>query len=299
MSDRWSVLRLEQGDLRLTVLPGIGGRLWDVDFQGRSLLFQNPDLDGLPPENTRLADLPRRSAQFGFPLWGGEKTWIAPDSSWENGAPFPVLDSGSYRVTSGSSTRIALTSAVCPVSHLSVSRRITLISRTSWDIEHIVANHGPSSRVTGIWSVMMLNTPVKIGVEMDHPAVYPVFGSAEGMVATHGTGVFAQCNRPQEFKIGLPNPRSRTLLRCGPDGLLLMCSVPAPRQRDRFAHHHPFEIFNSGEYDYCEAEWHSPVRNLAPNETLSFRQLFRVLDDGASQLPASLESNKEFLSCMS
>ena len=47
MPDRWSVLQLQQGDLRLTLLPDIGGRLWDVSIQGRSLLFQNPDLDGV------------------------------------------------------------------------------------------------------------------------------------------------------------------------------------------------------------------------------------------------------------
>ena len=60
MPDRWSVLQLQQGDLQLTVLPGIGGRLWDVQVGGNSLLFQNPDLDGVKVENTRLADLPTR-----------------------------------------------------------------------------------------------------------------------------------------------------------------------------------------------------------------------------------------------
>ena len=299
MPDRWSVQQLQQGDLRLTLLPDIGGRLWDVSIQGRSLLFQNPDLDGVEVDDTRLADLPTRSPQFGFPLWGGEKTWIAPDSSWENGAPFPVLDSGSYQITSRTSTRIDMTSAVCPISHLSVSRRITLTSENSWDIEHIVANRGTSSRLTGIWSVMMLNTPAKIGVEMDHPAFYPVFGSAEQMVATRGSGTVADCRRLQEFKIGLQNPNNRTLIRCGTDGPLLMCSVPEPQQGDRFAHHRPFEVFNSGDYAYCEAEWHSPVHDLEPNETMSFRQTFRLLTDDTQQMPASLTSNKEFMSCMS
>ena len=300
MSDRWSVLHLQQNDLQLTLLPGIGGRLWDINFQGRSLLFQNADLDGLEVDDTRLTDLPTRSPQFGFPLWGGEKTWIAPDASWVNGAPFPVLDSGSYQITSRSSTRIDMTSALCPTSHLSVSRRITLTSAESWEIEHIVVNHGTSSRLTGIWSVMMLNTPTKVGVELEDPAFYPVFGSAEGMIATHGNGIVVDCNRQQEFKVGLPNPNGRTLIRCGADTPLLMCSVPEPQKGDQFAHDYPFEVFNSADYAYCEAEWHSPARKLAPNETLSFRQTFRVLtDEDATQMPLGLTNNKEFLSCMS
>ncbi|WP_171180828.1 hypothetical protein [Ruegeria sp. HKCCD8929] len=300
MSERWSVLHLQQNNLRLTLLPGIGGRLWDVNFQGRSLLFQNTDLDGLEVDDTRLTDLPTRSPQFAFPLWGGEKTWIAPDASWVNGAPFPVLDSGAYQITSRSRTHIDMTSAVCPTCHLSVSRRITLTSAESWGIEHIVANHGASSRLTGIWSVMMLNTPAKIGVELEDPAFYPVFGSAEEMIATHGKSTVVDCNRQKEFKVGLPNPNGRTLVRCGPDGPLLMCSVPEPQQGDQFAHDYPFEVFNSGDYAYCEAEWHSPARDLAPNETLSFRQMFRVLaDEDASQMPLGLTNNQEFLSCMS
>ncbi|NOD28939.1 hypothetical protein [Ruegeria atlantica] len=300
MSDRWSVLHLQQNDLQLTLLPGIGGRLWDVNFQGRSLLFQNTDLDGLEVDDTQLTDLPTRSPQFGFPLWGGEKTWIAPDASWVNGAPFPVLDSGAYQITSRSSTHVDMTSAVCPTSRLSVSRRITLTSAESWDIEHIVANHGTSLRLTGIWSVMMLNTPAKIGVELVDPAHHPVFGSAEGMIATHGKGIVVDCNRQQEFKVRLPNPNGRTVARCGADGPLLMCSVPELQQGDQFAHDYPFEVFNSGDYAYCEAEWHSPARILAPNETLNFRQTFRVLaEEDASQMPLGLTNNKEFLSCMS
>ena len=128
MSDRWSVLHLQEGDLQLTLLPGIGGRLWDVEFQGHSVLFQNSDLEGLAVDEARLTDLPTRSPQFGFPLWGGEKTWIAPDSAWTQGAPFPVLDSGAYEITTHGSTQIEMTSAICPVSHLSVTRRIAMTS---------------------------------------------------------------------------------------------------------------------------------------------------------------------------
>lgn len=93
MSDRWHLVQLSKGGLKLTLLPGIGGRLWDVELDGHSLLFQNPDLVGFDIGNTPIEKLPTRSPQFAFPLWGGEKTWIAPDTFWANGAPFPALDS--------------------------------------------------------------------------------------------------------------------------------------------------------------------------------------------------------------
>jgi len=300
MSDRWAVVQLQMNDLELTMLPGLGGRLWDVTFKGRSLLFQNPDLAGLPVDETNLASLPTRSPQFAFPLWGGEKTWIAPDTSWTDGAPFPVLDSGAYQVASGSETQVDMTSAVCPISDLSVTRRITMKHENAWTIEHAVTNHGASARVTGIWSVMMIDAPAKIGVATQDPAFHPVFGSAGPLVSNRQNCVVADCARKQEFKVGLPNPDGETLVRFGKGGLWMMCSVPKPKQVDRYAHQHPFEVFNSGDYNYCEAEWHSPQARLLPGDTLRFQQEFRIwTDQDPSNAPKSITTNKEFLSCMS
>jgi hypothetical protein len=300
MSDRWAVLRIKNKYLELTLLPGIGGRLWDVTFQGRSLLFQNPDLAGHPIDGTNLAGLPTRSPQFGFPLWGGEKTWIAPDTSWTDGAPFPVLDSGTYHVVSCNGYHVEMTSAICPTSHLSVTRRISLKSAHSWTIEHSVTNHGHSSRVRGIWSVMMMSVPAKIGVAMKTPSFHPVFGNANPLVSIGPDCVIADCSSYQEFKVGLPNPEGETFFSFGKDGPWMMCTVPKPKQADSYAHQHPFEVFNSGDYNYCEAEWHSPQTNLLPAETLRFQQEFCIwTDQNPLHAPNCITMNKEFLSCMS
>ena len=34
--------------------------------------------------------------QLGFVLWGGDKTWLAPQDRWTDGDPFLDLDSGAY-----------------------------------------------------------------------------------------------------------------------------------------------------------------------------------------------------------
>lgn len=300
MSSRWSLHHLEQRDLRLTLLPGIGGRLWDVSFQGNSLLFQNPDLEGLALENTPPSDLPTRSPQFGFPLWGGEKTWIAPDTSWANGAPFPALDSGRYQITSLSGSQIEMASSLCPISLLSVSRLVNLTSHNSWTIEHTVTNHGNRPRKTGIWSVMMLDTPSMIGVAAGKPEFHTVFGDPVGIVTSNQKCVTANCSRLQEFKIGAPNPTGISLIRCGEAGPWISCQTSPPQQDDRYAHQHPFEIFNSGDYAYCEAEWHSAARNLGSGETMSFLQTFRVwAHDEIRNTPSAQSDHEELLLCMS
>ena len=297
MSDRWTVLHLDADDLRLTLLPGVGGRLWDVELCNQSILFQNADLYGLTVDETRLCGLPTRSPQFGFPLWGGEKTWIAPDTAWANGAPFPVLDSGSYTITSRTNTHVEMASAICPASHLSITRRVYLISNASWGIVHRVTNHGKQHRPTGIWSVMMLDTPAAIGLAQDEATFAPVFGSCDGKVITHAHGVTAVCNTQQEFKVGLPNTDGKTLIRCGKNGPWLTCCVPKPKSQDEFAHQHPVEVFNTGDYPYCEAEWHSPLQTLAPQETMQFQQVFKIYPDADAVL--AHKHDKELVSCMS
>lgn len=297
MSDRWQLVHLRKGDLTLTLLPGIGGRLWDVELCGQSLLFQNPDLAGIDIQNTAIGDLPTRSPQFGFPLWGGEKTWIAPDTAWANGAPHPVLDSGAYAVTSVTDTEVEMASAICPLSKLSITRLISLRSETSWTVTHTVTNHGEETRPTGIWSVMMLETPAAIGIAMETATFDPVFGSAEGMLTTQPKGIAAMCTKKQEFKIGLPNPGGITFVRCGKGGPCLTCCVPAEQGQREFAHRHPVEIFNSGDYSYCEAEWHSPMRMLRQGETMHFKQTFEVFSD--IQAAGDLAHHKELVSCMS
>jgi hypothetical protein len=300
MADPWILQHLYCDDLHLEVLPAIGGRLWDVQFQGRSLLFQNPDLLGVPVDLTDLGALPTRSPQFAFPLWGGEKTWLAPDTAWQDGAPYRQLDSGPYRIASQTNMQIELQSDVCSISHLSVRRQITVESRHEWTIMHTVTNHGTEPRMTGIWSVMMLDTPTRVGVAMPNPKVEPVFGETGSRLSMADTHVIAECDRLQEFKVGLPNPDGATLMRCGQDRVWLMCQVPQPLARDSYAHGQPLEIFNSGDYPYCEAEWHSPCRSLVPYETLSFHQRFHVwMNDCPSDLCDTIGLNKELLTCMS
>lgn len=300
MPEAWTEITLQDTDLELVILPGIGGRLWDVRYHGRSLLFQNPDLIGKTVDLSNLTGLPTRSPQFSFPLWGGEKTWIAPDTLWPENGPYPLLDSGRFQILSHSSQHVEMESQVCPISELSIRRRIALEGPDSWTIEHALTNHGAISRRAGIWSVMMFDTPASVAIPMETPQADTIFGDATGCMKEVQHGIVARCDRPQEFKLGLPNPDGATFIRCGEDGPTVMCNVPVPSLRDAYAHNHPFEIFNSGDYPYCEAEWHSPAQDILPTESLAFRQAFRIWSGTPAPQALSINSSsKELLSCMS
>lgn len=298
MPDIWKQQSLTSGDLELIILPGIGGRLWDIIFQGRSLLFQNGDLEGYVPDLEDIQGFPTRSPQFGFPLWGGEKTWIAPDTNWQNGAPFAALDSGPYAVVGSSPVHMTLQSTICPQSGLQIERQIRLTNIAGWTIQTTVTNHGPCEQDVGIWSVMMIKHKARIGVPGSDLRANPVFGEPASFVSFLNEGLICDCDKPGEFKIGMDNPSGRTFMRVGTGTkpIWMRCETGWPVKGDEFAHSYPLEVFNSGDYPYCEAEWHAPLKTLPHGAATEFCQHFTLWAD----LPESelIETDLELLQCM-
>lgn len=290
---------LTSHDLELVIQPDIGGRLWDIVFQGRSLLFQNTDLSGYVPDPEKPDNFPTRSPQFPFPLWGGEKTWIAPDTNWPDGAPYPVLDSGPYTVREKTLRHVALASAICPISGLQIHRVIRLTDPASWSIEHKVINQSVFARDVGIWSVMMLDHSARIGVPGENLIATSVFGIPNGCVATSKQGLVCDCNALQEFKVGINtrSPYSFLRLDTAEQQVWISCTIPAPKQSGNYAHATAFEVFNSGDYPYCEAEWHAPLRTLRPKAETRFHQDFSIWS--GTPPPTLDKTNLEFIRCMS
>ena len=298
MADVWKLVSLTSVDLELIILPGIGGRLWDVVFQGHSLLFQNPDLKKFLLDPINPQDFPTRSPQFGFPLWGGEKTWIAPDTNWPDGSPYTTLDSGVYEIIGASPDHIALQSAVCPDSGLQIRREIQLTEGASWTIQHSVTNHGFRRNEVGIWSVMMLDHSVSIGVAGKDIEATKVFGHPKNAVSIGKEGLICDCGELSEFKVGIRHDNSHTFIRVDQDAMpvWMSCETCRATPGDRFAHMNPLEVFNSGDYRYCEAEWHAPLRSLSPGETAEFTQTFSVWTDKPPFSPT--ETEMKLMSCM-
>ncbi len=279
MSNLWKIVELASGNLKLLCLPGIGGRLWDIVLEGQSLLFQNPDLIDCIPIGDSLEALPTKSPQFGFPLWGGEKTWIAPDSDWVDGAPFPVLDSAPHRVVSNNALQLTTQSQTCPISHIQIERSIRIETPFKWTIDHKIINCGSTSRFVGIWSVMMLKRPARIGLKWDErEKLSTVFGDPAGHIDFHEPFLVFDCQRPGEFKSATINGTGRVVVLIGGvrGDIGLTCDTPPPVTGDQFAHNHNFEVFNSGDYPYLKAEWHAPAQRLKPGASTKFTQQFKL-----------------------
>lgn len=284
----WTEKILRHGDLELVLIPGIGGRLIDVVYKGTPLLFRNPDLHGQHPDLMTLDQLPSRATHIPFPLWGGEKTWIAPESQWPNGAPYPVLDSGPYKLSDINACSATMISSVCPESGLQIRRTITLTSTDSWTIEHLVTNQGVVPRSVGLWSVTMTKNPaIYFFTAQAEQSPCTIFGDAENALSIEkGIGLI-NCEAMQEFKLGAhpatPLAAARLVTEAG--AIWLITRPDALDTATQYAHGHALEFYNSGSYHYGELEWHSPMKILKPEKSHSFNMSFKVIMEATHQDP--------------
>jgi hypothetical protein len=286
----WPALALQQGALALHVVPAVGGRLMGIAFDDEELCFVNPALHG------RLAsdDAGTWSALCGdwdFPLWGGGKTWLAPESAWPGGAPHRDLDSGVWTLTErwidDTEMGVALRSPVCRDSGLQLHRRIRLSARgPQWQVEQTVRNCSDGPRRCGLWDVLMLRRPAQVFVALPklrrtdwRSAVRTLPGKGtvdallrDGVLHHSGDCVDIACTQPGMFKCGFDSDAGEIGADLPVAGGTLRYSrrsaVPAGA---RYAHGHPLEVYNAPALPYFEIESHSPAVTLQPGECAAFR----------------------------
>ncbi|MFJ9781891.1 DUF4380 domain-containing protein [Amycolatopsis sp. NPDC101161] len=118
---------LDRGDLRLGLVPELGGRLLSVRYRGAELLWRNAEL---LDDDLRGEYAPNSGRMGDWVNYGGDKTWPAPQGwagpdQWP-GPPDPVLDSGPYTAVVDGDT-VTMTSAPDPRTGLRFTRAITIL----------------------------------------------------------------------------------------------------------------------------------------------------------------------------
>lgn len=288
----WRALRLEQGPLRLHVVPSVGGRLMGLEFEGRELAFINPDLEGRTwtpdEESTDPAAWKALCGAWAFPLWGGAKTWIAPESDWPNGVPHRDLDSGPWAVVDrwidDDSMGVELESPVCRDSRLQLRRRLTLLrDAPRWRIDHRITNRGAEARHCGLWDVLMLARPATVRAPLvasrpwrEQVRALPGKPSIEELLEAKVLGlseadrIDIECDRALEFKCGLDSEEGSMTASLAVGEM----NIELERRSQvvagaAYAHGHPLEVFNAPSLEYFEIESHSPCRVLQPGESMA------------------------------
>src|SRR5262245_3701284 len=116
-----------------------------IRWRGHDLSFTQPELEGQVVDVAAVEDLSAKKREMGFPLWGGDKTWLAPQTRWTEGAPFLDLNSGAYELAIEQAgpdlARARMTSRVCRETGVQITRTVTMkAGETAWTVDHCLTN---------------------------------------------------------------------------------------------------------------------------------------------------------------
>jgi hypothetical protein len=304
----WDAVWIERGPLTLILVPQVGGRIMSVCWHGRELAFVNPAYQGRVEDVAAITDLHEYKRRVGFLLWGGDKTWLAPQDRWTDGVPFVDLDSGAYELrldrTTGAAT---MTSPACRETGVEIERRLELGDRVgTWRITHTLRNRSDRVVSWAPWDVDMMLRPATVFLPTRTASPYPkgvrTFDN-EGVSTTVRDEVVRflddiaviSCRRPVRFKYGVDAEPGRLLavLEAGDRGLVgYRKSVPTYYPRP-YGNGCALEVFNAPALPYLELELHGPLASLQPGESFSVHTDAVLFDLDA--LPSTAAAAREGL----
>jgi len=252
------------------------------------LCFINPALAGKAP-SADGSDWSELCGDWDFPLWGGGKTWIAPESKWPNGAPHRDLDSGNYTLRSlwinTHSMGVELECPVCPLTQLQIQRRIELLKGSAtWRVTQTISNRGTETRQCGVWDVLMLRRPGNVMIPLPATerdavkAVHPFVGIGPipdlfeaGIIDIDQGSLKVRCDEAVAFKVGALSSHGEMHVHLNASGTapLLYRRRSDISGADSYAHGHPIEVFNAPVLPYFEVESHSRLATLSPGESVA------------------------------
>ena len=233
----WESVHLSREPLELVLVPQVGGRIMGMLWRGHNLSFTQPEREGQIEDLSNLTDLGVKKRAMGFPLWGGDKTWVAPQTCWTEGVPFLDLDSGPYDLViekEGPDVVIVrMTSRRCRETGVEITRIVNVpVGTNQWSVTHRIRNRSTHDVQWGIWDVHMILRPGRVYLPRNPASAFPrgikTFAE-EGestavrgkVVSEQGSLVVLTCEGAQAFKFGVDATEGWMLAVLEVDGRLV------------------------------------------------------------------------------
>ncbi len=280
----WDAWWIERGALALVLVPQVGGRIMGMIWRGRDLAFTNAELEGRVENVAAVDDVRARKRELGFLLWGGDKTWLAPQGRWTENVPFIDLDSGAYSIeierADANAAVVQMISPICRETGIQITRTVTVRARDEgWTVTHRLDNKSSRTVEWAAWDVSMVRRPAKVFLpkrsNSRHPGGVKTFaneGESEAVrdtvVSDLGNIVVVSCTEPLKFKFGADADLGSMLAVLDVEDLGLLGyrrHVPTFHPQP-YGHDCVAEVFNASDYAYLELELHGPVVSLRPGE---------------------------------
>ncbi|MFQ5572039.1 MAG: hypothetical protein ACE5G0_20370 [Rhodothermales bacterium] len=283
------------------------GMVW----RGHDLSFTQPEREGHVEDLSAVQDVHAKKREMGFPLWGADKTWLAPQTRWTDGVPFLDLDSGPYDVSverAGPETAVVrMTSQVCRETGVQITRSVAVSSGThEWIVTHRLLNASSTEIQWGVWDVNMVLRPGKVFLPRRTDSQYPKGVKTfveEGesvqvrdkVVSELGNLAVITCRESKAFKFGVDAQEGWVLAVVEVAGLgLVGYRKQVPVYRDKpYGHGCVAEVYNSDRYPYFEMEIHGPVVSLKPGASFELEERQALFD--LSRWPQSEDEVRQHL----
>ena len=215
----WPAYFLRRGELELAITPAIGGRIMRVAWRGHDLAYSNPSYHGRVLDLHSFPDPRAAKREFGLRRYGGDHTWLAPQSRWTDGVPFLDLDSGPYTAEVEQNTehdlRLTLTSPVDRETGIQIARTVRLsAARAGFELTHTLRNVSGKLAQWAVWDVFHLRRPGRVYLPRRKGSRFPAgvksfdgegqsADARDAALKTTGPIVIADCSGDAPFKYGV------------------------------------------------------------------------------------------------
>jgi hypothetical protein len=299
---------LQNGTLRVGVLPTIGGRVVLLQVgNGPNLLQSNPG-QWTPEARPDLAGPPSWKAFDGHIIWlSPQEGWWSQQEGWPelsgaNWPPDPYLIYAPYEVLKRTASSITLLSPPSPVSGIRMEKSVRVSSPGEVRLSAKATNIREEVVTWGLWSNTRFSdrTPFSVacrGLEEDAIRYLKPEGM-KGVRTADGKGfTFPQTREPRRPEENRANkvflPVKEREIHAWPAPGIRLRKLAGPVDPETI---HPsqasVEIFlqrgASPEDGLLELEFHGPVERLQPGESLSLEERW-LLDEGIPPVPFSVE----------
>ncbi|MBF0485440.1 MAG: hypothetical protein HQL16_02885, partial [Candidatus Omnitrophica bacterium] len=256
----WQGFRLTVGDVSLGIVPDIGGRILSLTFKGEEFLYVHPPEQGKTYDLSKVGDILSFKKDFGFRLWGGDKTWVAPQHQWVYGIPPLDLDCGQYALESQGDSAV-MTSPVCRETGLRIVRRVRLSSSGEISLTEELHNETDEPVTRGIWNVTQVMRPFDAWFPADLADVRSYHLEDQSLphheipLKFSAGWVKIPCDSQALFKFGgIPREGKAVIVKPVPSGVIVVSREFDFRKKASYAHKSAFEVFNSNLFPYGEVE---------------------------------------------
>jgi hypothetical protein len=276
----WPAVRLTARDTSVALAPDIGGRIVSLTHRDEELLFVQPEHRGEAFDLAAVEDLRAFKRELGFRLWGGDKTWVSPQSEWWEQIPPVDLDAGRYDLQVEDST-VVMTSPFCRETGLRLVRRVELRDDGEVVLDQTMRNEGETEERRGIWDVTQCLRPFDVYLPADQVRPYPEEGDSVALlprlVSRDDGWSRIRCTEPVHFKFGaLPAEGKIVAQRALAGESLVFARSFETDASAEHAHGASVEVYNSPDYDYLEIEVHAALRPLPSGASATQRQRWRI-----------------------